>query len=302
VHAPSRGRNFFDEMTTSITAFLEELNMKPFARISILGLLLVAAAPGRAAVFSASANCGNYGGGSYTANSTSASEGCSNSIDYPKSVVAGAEADAGGLHAGAQGDGHLLGQAGAGVRDNYLVSAGPNLAGATGTLVFTYNIHGVTSGPFAKGRVLVTVDDAAVYTDPAAAVAFLQYFDGGDLGVDSEGGLGIAINFDSPNDIETYLEVYSESGFIDFNSTVELVGIQAFNSAGKPVSATITGDGGFDYSALAASNAAALGLNAGAVPEPSTWAMLLIGFAGLGYAGYRRATPNQRLQPQPLKS
>jgi hypothetical protein len=26
------------------------------------------------------------------------------------------------------------------------------------------------------------------------------------------------------------------------------------------------------------------------VPEPSTWAMMLIGFAGLGYAGYRRAT------------
>ena len=25
------------------------------------------------------------------------------------------------------------------------------------------------------------------------------------------------------------------------------------------------------------------------VPEPSTWAMMLIGFAGLGYAGYRRA-------------
>lgn len=26
----------------------------------------------------------------------------------------------------------------------------------------------------------------------------------------------------------------------------------------------------------------------GAVPEPSTWAMMLIGFAGLGYAGYRK--------------
>jgi len=25
-----------------------------------------------------------------------------------------------------------------------------------------------------------------------------------------------------------------------------------------------------------------------AVPEPSTWAMLLLGFAGLGYAAYRR--------------
>jgi hypothetical protein len=26
-----------------------------------------------------------------------------------------------------------------------------------------------------------------------------------------------------------------------------------------------------------------------AVPEPSTWGMMLVGFAGLGYAGYRRA-------------
>jgi hypothetical protein len=26
----------------------------------------------------------------------------------------------------------------------------------------------------------------------------------------------------------------------------------------------------------------------GAVPEPSTWAMMLLGFAGLGFAGYRR--------------
>ncbi len=26
-----------------------------------------------------------------------------------------------------------------------------------------------------------------------------------------------------------------------------------------------------------------------AAPEPSTWAMMLLGFAGLGYAGYRRA-------------
>ena len=30
----------------------------------------------------------------------------------------------------------------------------------------------------------------------------------------------------------------------------------------------------------------------GTVPEPSTWAMMLIGFAGLGFAGYRRAKRN----------
>ena len=33
----------------------------------------------------------------------------------------------------------------------------------------------------------------------------------------------------------------------------------------------------------------------GAVPEPSTWAMLLLGFAGLGYAGYRRARQTRAL-------
>ena len=27
----------------------------------------------------------------------------------------------------------------------------------------------------------------------------------------------------------------------------------------------------------------------GEVPEPATWAMMLIGFAVLGYAGYRKA-------------
>ena len=29
------------------------------------------------------------------------------------------------------------------------------------------------------------------------------------------------------------------------------------------------------------------------VPEPSTWAMMLIGFAGLGFAGWRRAAKRQ---------
>jgi hypothetical protein len=34
---------------------------------------------------------------------------------------------------------------------------------------------------------------------------------------------------------------------------------------------------------------AAFSLNGALVPEPSTWAMMLLGFAGLGFAGYRRA-------------
>ena len=35
---------------------------------------------------------------------------------------------------------------------------------------------------------------------------------------------------------------------------------------------------------------AALVFSAGVVPEPSTWAMMGLGFAGLAFAGYRRAT------------
>jgi hypothetical protein len=31
----------------------------------------------------------------------------------------------------------------------------------------------------------------------------------------------------------------------------------------------------------------------GAVPEPSTWAMMLLGFAGLAWAGYRRVAALQ---------
>jgi hypothetical protein len=31
-----------------------------------------------------------------------------------------------------------------------------------------------------------------------------------------------------------------------------------------------------------------LSVTGAAVPEPSTWAMMLLGFAGLGFVGYRR--------------
>ena len=44
-----------------------------------------------------------------------------------------------------------------------------------------------------------------------------------------------------------------------------------------------------EYVAAQSSLAVPDGVTIGSVPEPSTWAMMLMGFAGLGYAGYRKA-------------
>jgi hypothetical protein len=57
------------------------------------------------------------------------------------------------------------------------------------------------------------------------------------------------------------------------------------NSPGDGYSAAFTGNlDGVEYC-----NIQGAATVSGAVPEPSTWAMLLLGFAGLGYAGYRQA-------------
>jgi hypothetical protein len=59
-----------------------------------------------------------------------------------------------------------------------------------------------------------------------------------------------------------------------------------------PVSVTFTGDSiavNFAGETTFVGGSAILDVTTGGtVPEPSTWAMLLVGFAGLGYAGYRR--------------
>jgi len=50
---------------------------------------------------------------------------------------------------------------------------------------------------------------------------------------------------------------------------------------------------GPEFKAVAVSGGATLERGATLVPEPSTWAMMLLGFGGLGYAGYRRIQKGQ---------
>jgi hypothetical protein len=58
----------------------------------------------------------------------------------------------------------------------------------------------------------------------------------------------------------------------------------------KSGTSAVVGDGfGFSYDLATKPVTKALGLDtaASSVPEPSTWAMMLVGFAGLAFAGYR---------------
>jgi hypothetical protein len=50
----------------------------------------------------------------------------------------------------------------------------------------------------------------------------------------------------------------------------------------------ITGSDASDWIVLYGGNNVELEFGVSAVPEPSTWAMLLIGFAGIGFMAYRR--------------
>ena len=73
--------------------------------------------------------------------------------------------------------------------------------------------------------------------------------------------------FGSGVSIGAYLGISTYAGDINFFHTFELIGIQAFDSAGHPVAATFTGEDGLDYGTLAAANAAALGGGASERPQ-----------------------------------
>jgi hypothetical protein len=78
-------------------------------------------------------------------------------------------------------------------------------------------------------------------------------------------------------------------------------------ASGSPLSGTTTWDGQkiaslgltpgtYDYTWGSGSHADSLTINI-TIPEPSTWAMMLIGFAGLGFAGYLRARAGHATPP-----
>ena len=68
-----------------------------------------------------------------------------------------------------------------------------------------------------------------------------------------------------------------------------------YNTLNQPVGTFALGTTESPGVALFPTNTLSVSFSAFVVPEPSTWAMLLMGFAGLGFVGYRRT---RRAKPQ----
>ena len=244
-------------------------------------------APARAATFNAVANCGTaYGQPTFDQMITerSADAGCANDDKgYFPPGFASADAagdDLTGLHAEAQASHAHTAQAGV-EEDDTVVAAAPGLAGQPGTISLTYFVDGYSSLD-ASGRVQVIIGSNGDYVPRIDQVVDGPVTFGQNVTADLNATFGSGVS------IGAYLGISTYAGDINFFHTFELIGIQAFDSAGNPVTATFTGEDGLDYGTLAAANAAALGGGASSVPEPSTWALMAVGFAGLGLAGARQ--------------
>ncbi len=78
--------------------------------------------------------------------------------------------------------------------------------------------------------------------------------------------------------VASYPQPFTGVANNDFLSTARLSGIEAFDAQGRPFDFTITSLSGTIYDATGAHVP-------GAVPEPANWAMLIVGFGAVGFAG-----------------
>jgi PEP-CTERM motif len=136
------------------------------------------------------------------------------------------------------------------------------------------NTTNVTGGPsFFENVGTTTVSvgggSAVTFTDP------IQFFSNQSL---------TAVGFEDQSSDDILDSVSASFASYDLKTSIgPIVGSSEFD----PSSSFPTTGGAFVLTSVGES--ATFTAATSAIPEPSTWAMMLIAFAGLGYAGYRRA-------------
>jgi PEP-CTERM motif len=94
-----------------------------------------------------------------------------------------------------------------------------------------------------------------------------------------------------------YTSGSTEFGFVDSGgtyTTIDVAGstdtyVEGINNSGQVTGYSLSGSGTFGFIATPQTDAIMMAPSAAAAPEPSTWALMLAGLAGLGLAGYRKA-------------
>jgi PEP-CTERM motif len=169
---------------------------------------------------------------------------------------------------------------------NALVGAGAGLLGASSASTDIYSISPTTGV-------------AAVTTSVPLISAGDLAFAGGSLfesAVDPASGAGQLVDVTTASVVAQF-HTTSISAFDDVFGLAD-DGTSMYAVSGTEIYTVNLSNGlltpVLDYSGhgLGPANGTAFLAESGAIPEPSTWAMMLLGFAGLGVAGYRRSRKN----------
>ena len=162
----------------------------------------------------------------------------------------------------------------------------------------------VFTGPYTEGGFSVSATAGQVFEgtsfgNPAPSLVVGSVFGGGPNGTVSvtDGGSNFSL---------TSFDLAGNNGAADFTVTgfegaSQIFSFSGFVNAGFAVFQTVTGLSAQvnELTFALTSNGTSLNLDnivLGTVPETSTWAMMLLGFAGLGFVGYRQTI--RRAKPQ----
>jgi hypothetical protein len=166
------------------------------------------------------------------------------------------------------------------------------VTGITGTFSDTNNGLNIVNAPV--GPLVAVTHSVPEPTNLLAPNDFSRFPVASGLPAQNNGFLTYDNLFWPGGSPQTASDYPAQGGFLDIYGLMFIIGGSEMGRVVDFWSNGIFGGTIADYGVAVARTDLALdyvpgGVTASVVPEPSTWGMMLLGFAGVGYAGYRRA-------------